>query len=114
MFFSNRKETKLFRSKRYGIITKNWEMQTLIDEHYKLTYTTKSREDGCLSRILPPAKPNPRGSRELKPTNHSLEIESVIKNLPKNKSPGLNSFTHRLYKTFKEELTLTLLNPPAN
>jgi hypothetical protein len=38
------------------------------------------------------------------------EIDALIKNLPTKKSPLSNRFTVEFYQTYKEELTLRLIN----
>ena len=49
---------------------------------------------------------------EIEIMNHPItctKIEAVIKNLPKNKSPGPDGLTGEFYQTFREDLMLILL-----
>ena len=49
--------------------------------------------------------------KEIENLNRPItEIETVVRNLSANKSPGPDSFTAEFYQKFREELTPILLN----
>ena len=53
----------------------------------------------------------PKLSEEAESLNTPItacEIEAVVKKLPSNKNPGLDSVTEEFYKIFKEEITPVL------
>ena len=52
---------------------------------------------------------NQEGIENLNRPITSTEIKYVIKNLPKNKSPGPDGYTGEFYQTLREELTPILL-----
>ena len=54
-------------------------------------------------------KLNQEEVENLKRPTTSTEIDTVIRNLPANKSPGPDSFTAEFYQKFREELTPILL-----
>ena len=64
--------------------------------------------DKFLERYNPPRL----NQEEIENMNRQItsnEIETVIKNLPTNKSPGSDGFTGEFYQTLREELTPILL-----
>ena len=96
-----------------GIITANLsEIQAIIGEYYEKLYANKldnlEEMDKFLStHTLPKLK-----QEEIESLNRpitSKEIESVIKNLPTNKSPGTDGFPGEFYQTFKAEVIPILL-----
>ena len=50
-------------------------------------------------------KLNRKESENLNRKITASEIETIIKKLPRNKSPGLDGFTGEFYQTFSEEPT---------
>ena len=74
-------------------------------DHYEQLYGKKIDNLGEMDKFL--EKFNLPRLNQVEIMNYPItitEIEAVIKNLPKNKSPGPNGFTGEFYKTFREEL----------
>ena len=88
------------------------EIQRIIRDYYKQLYANKmdnlEKMDKFLERYNFPGL-NQEELENIKRPISSNEIETVIKNLPTNKSPGPDRFTGEFYQTFREELTPILL-----
>ena len=98
--------------KKKEITTDNREIQRIIRDYYQQLYANKmdnvEEMDKFLEKYCFP-KLNQKKTKNLNRPLTSTEIETVIKNLPANKSPGPDGFTAEFYQKFREELTPILL-----
>ena len=88
------------------------EIKTIMRDYYKQLYANKmdnlEKMDKFLENYNLP-RPNQEVIENINRQFTSTEIETVIKNLPTNKSPGPDGFTGEFYQTFREGLTPILL-----
>ena len=95
----------------------NTEIQRIIRDYYEKLYGNKLGQVGRSGQILRKVQPSttePGRNRKYEQINHkhrnrNTEIETVIKNLPMNKSPEPDGFTGKFFQKFGEELTTMLL-----
>ena len=96
------------RNETGEITTDNAETQIIIRDYYQQLYANKmdnlEETDKFLEKYNFP-KLNQEEIENLNRSITSTEIETVIRNLPANKSPGPDSFTAEFYQKFREELT---------
>ena len=94
------------------ITTDKSEIQRIIRDYYQQLYANKMNNleetDKFLEKYNFP-KLNQEEIEDLNRPITSMEIETVIRNLPANKSPGPDGFTAELYQKFREQRTPILL-----
>ena len=101
------------RDEKGEVTTNLAEIQRIMRDYYKQLYANKmdnlEEMDNFLEKYTLPRLNQEERENMNRPITRT-DIETVIKILPKNKSPGLDEFTGKFYQTFREELTPILLN----
>ena len=100
------------RNEKGEVTTDSAEIQRITRDCYEQLYGNKIDNLEEINRFLEKFHLPRLNKEEIEIMNNAItstEIKAVIKNLPKNKSPGPDGFTGEFCQTFREELMPILL-----
>ena len=100
------------RNEKGEVTTGTAEIQRLMRDYYKQLYANKMDNLEEMDKFLEKHNLPRLNQEEIENINRPItspEIETVIKNLPANKSPGTDGFPGEFYQTFRKEVTPILL-----
>ena len=100
------------RNEKGEVTTDIAEIQRIMTDYYKQLHANKVDNLEEMDKFLEKHNFLRLNQEEVENINRPItitEIETVIKNLPTNKSPGPDDFTGEFFQTFREELTHILL-----
>ena len=104
----DRTQINKIRNEKGEITTDTAEKQRIIRDYYKQLYANKMDNHEERDKFLERYNFLRLNQEELENINRPItsnDIETIIKNLPTNKSPGPDGFSGEFYQTFREELT---------
>ena len=100
------------RNENGEITTDNTEIQRIIRDYYQKLYANKMDSLEEMDKFLEKYNFPKLNQEEIEDLNRpitSKEIQTVIRNLPANKSPGPDGFTAEFYQRLREKLTPIVL-----
>ena len=107
-----RTQVNKIRNEKGEVTTDTAEIQSILREYYKQVYAYKMDTLEEMDKYLERYNLLRLKQEEIENKNRPItsnEIQTMIKNIPTNKSPGPDGFTGEFYQTFREELTPILL-----